>query len=155
MPVKSVPSMGWTRRSASVSVLLAMDDYREQAGRRLRELREQRGMSQEELAGAAKLSVKTISRFENGKHDGRRGTLRQLAEALHVTEEIITGPPPAPLGLGVSPEQSQLDRIEARLERIESLLSGDDGLIPGVLEFLQEAQATPAAKRRRTARTAK
>lgn len=139
MPVKSAPSMGWTRKSAAVSVLLAMDEYREEAGRRLRQLREQRGLSQEELAAAAKLSVKTISRFENGKHDGRRGTLRQLGEALGVSEEDITGPPPAPLGLGVQADGTD-ERLVALLESVQDLLRQQNGLLARQSEILERIE---------------
>lgn len=108
--------MGWTRRSAAVSVLLVMDEHRKQAGDRLAQLRDAQGLSQEELAHLAGISVKTISRFENGRHDGRRGTVRALAKALKVNEQDIIGEPPAPLGLG----PTQLDRIEQLLEGLVS-----------------------------------
>jgi transcriptional regulator with XRE-family HTH domain len=108
MPVKSDRSLGWTRRSAAVSVLLAMDEHRAQAGQRLRVLREQRGWSQEDLARESKLSTKTVSRFENGRHDGRRQTIRQLAEALGIDEFEILGDPPNPLGGGI---RDQVDGV--------------------------------------------
>jgi transcriptional regulator with XRE-family HTH domain len=115
MEVKTVPSMGWTRKSAAVSVLLAMENHRKEAGQRLVRLREAQGWNQEDLAHHSGLSVKTISRFENGRHDGRRSTIRNLTEALGVTERELLGPPPDPLGLGA---ESQLDRIEAKLDQL-------------------------------------
>jgi transcriptional regulator with XRE-family HTH domain len=104
--------MGWTRRNAGVTVLLVMDEHRKAAGQRLARIRDSQGLSQEELAQRAKLSVKTISRFENGRHDGRNTTVQRIAEALGVETADIIGPPPAPLGLG---DDTQLDRIEAQL----------------------------------------
>lgn len=104
--------MGWTRRDIGVTVLLAMDEHRKQAGQRLVQLRDAKGWSQEDLAREAEVSTKTVSRFENGRHDGRRSTVRQIAAALGVDEADLIGPPPDPLGLG---EPSQLDRIEAAL----------------------------------------
>lgn len=115
--------MGWTTRNAAVSVLLAMEEHRKQAGARLAELRDARGLSQEELAHLAGLSAKTISRFENGRNDGRRETVRALAKALKVNEHDIIGPPPAPLGLG----ETQLDRIEAMLAALCEHFLGDAG----------------------------
>lgn len=116
MEVKTVPSMGWTRKSAAVSVLLAMENHRKEAGQRLVRLREARGWNQEDLAHHAGVSVKTISRFENGRHDGRRSTIRSLVEALEISEADLLGPPPAPLGLSTEPDQ--LDRIEAMLNQV-------------------------------------
>lgn len=110
--------MGWTKRSAAVSLLLSMEEHRKQAGLRLVQLRESRGWSQEDLAQHAKLSVKTVSRFENGRHDGRRDTIRKLLKALEVDETTLLGEPPVPLGLG----PTQLDRIELKLDELLSRL---------------------------------
>jgi transcriptional regulator with XRE-family HTH domain len=109
--------MGWTRKSAGVSVLLAMEEHRKQAGIRVLQLREARRWTHEDLAHAAGISVKTVSRFEKGRVEGRRGTVRKIAEALGVDEADIVGLPPAPLGLGV-PAVSQLDRIEKMLRSV-------------------------------------
>lgn len=57
-----------------------------QIGPLLRQLRRQAGMSQEQLAEAADLSVRTIRRLETGRgSDTRVGTLRLLAEALDLS----------------------------------------------------------------------
>lgn len=111
--------MGWTRRSAAVSVLLVMEEHRREAGLRLVSLREARGWTQPDLAHESGVSIKTISRFENGKHDGRPSTIKALARALEVDQFAITGPPPAPLGLGTqNGAADQLDRIEAMLRQL-------------------------------------
>lgn len=121
----NVRAMGWTRRSAAVSVLLVMEEHRKQAGLRLAQLREARGWTQRELSDQSGVSEKTISRFENGRYEGRRGTVRSLATALGVDPDDITGPPPAPLGLNGQP--SQLDRIEELLVSLHAKL---DRLLP-------------------------
>lgn len=124
-----VQSMGWTRRNVGVTVLLAMEEHRKQAGQRLAQLRDAKGWSQEDLSRETGLSVKTISRFENGRHDGRRDTIRRIVEAVGVSEADLVGQPPDPLGLG---EPSQLDRIEGvltdLLERVEALQADNDAL---------------------------
>lgn len=107
--------MGWTKRSAAVSVLLAMEEHQREAGRRALAIRERLLLSQEDVAQKTGLSVKTISRYENGRHEGRRDTSRRIAEALGVPVEELVGEPPAPLGLG---QETQLDRIEAMLNEI-------------------------------------
>ena len=108
--------MVWTRRSVADTVLAVMDEHRKAVGQRAAKLREAAGLSQEEVAADAGVSVKTVSRFENGRHDGRRTTIRQIAKALNVTEVELLGPPPAPLGLDAGP--SQLDRIETMLRAL-------------------------------------
>jgi transcriptional regulator with XRE-family HTH domain len=138
MPVNSDRSVGWTKRSAAVTVLLAMEEHRKRAGLRLVQLREARAWNQEDLAHESGLSVKTISRFENGRHDGRRSTLKALAAALGVDESDIVGAPPAPLGLGErNGSDDQLDRIEqllvANSERLEALEAGFTALRAAVV----------------------
>jgi transcriptional regulator with XRE-family HTH domain len=52
-------------------VLIALEEHRRQIGARIAELREARGLSQEQLAHEAEVSVKTISR-ELLDHVGRQ-----------------------------------------------------------------------------------
>lgn len=63
-------------------------------GQRLREVRESRFMTQEELAEASGVKVVTISRIENDRYQARPRltTIRKLAEALEVDPHwIMTG----------------------------------------------------------------
>lgn len=53
-------------------------------GARIRDLRQQAGLSQEALAGRADVSPLTISNVELGLADPRIGTLHELARALKV-----------------------------------------------------------------------
>lgn len=142
--------MGWTRRTAAVSVLLVMDEHRKQAGLRLAQLREARGLSQEELSHLAGVSVKTISRFENGRHDGARRTVRAIAKALKVNEHDIVGEPPTPLGLGTDPYtelraevatvSDKMDRVlDDLLSRVAALELGAS-LEPEVLQRLERIE---------------
>lgn len=130
--------MGWTRSTLGVTVALVMEEHRRAAGQRLAKIRDAAGLSQEELAGKAGLAVKTISRLETGRHDGRRSTIKRVAAALGVDVDDIIGPPPAPLGLGAG--ESQLDRIEAKLDRALSLLERLD------LDRFQELLADAGAR---------
>lgn len=117
---REVQSLGWTRRNVGINLLLAMEEHRKEAGRRLAALRDSRGLTQDELAHEAGVSVKTVSRFENGRHDGRRTTVRQIAKALGVDEADILGPPLDPLGLGAT---TQLDRIEQTLSELREAVA--------------------------------
>jgi transcriptional regulator with XRE-family HTH domain len=53
-------------------------------GRRMREIREQRGYSQRDLANRAGLSTNAISRIERGENSPTVSSLHQLATALDV-----------------------------------------------------------------------
>jgi transcriptional regulator with XRE-family HTH domain len=129
MPVKEDRSVGWTRRSAAVTVLLAMEEHRKRAGLRLVQLREARGWNQEDLAHASGLSVKTISRFENGRHDGRRSTVRYLAEGLGVEESEIVGEPPTPLGLGANNTSDDLAEVLTLLRGLDERLANVEKML--------------------------
>lgn len=109
--------MGWSRRSATISLFFAMSEQQREVGRRIARIREQRGLTQEDLAHASRVTVKTLSRLENGHHEARSSTIKQVAEALGLEPHDITGrilPPPV--------DETQLDRIEAKLDLLLSRL---------------------------------
>ena len=56
----------------------------ERFGMRLKEIREQKGMTQEELAKRADVSRAYLSRLEMGRHDPPLSTVEKLAKALGV-----------------------------------------------------------------------
>jgi transcriptional regulator with XRE-family HTH domain len=53
-------------------------------GRRVRELREERGWTQNELAAKSGMVYQAVSRLESGKHPPNVATLERLAEAFGV-----------------------------------------------------------------------
>jgi transcriptional regulator with XRE-family HTH domain len=59
-------------------------DHTERAatGARIREAREERGLSQEQVETLSGISQETLSRIENGHRDPRLDTLRKLAAGL-------------------------------------------------------------------------
>ena len=58
--------------------------------KRLKELRNQKGMSQETLAEESSLSLRTIQRIENGDSNPTGDTLKRLSNALNVNpDELI------------------------------------------------------------------
>ena len=152
--------MGWTRKSAAVSVLLVLEEHRKQAGARLTALLAERGWTHEDLAHASGLSVKTISRFANGRHEARGGTVRALAQALKVPEQAITGPPPPPLGLGADAptvvDGDQLDRVEAKLDLVLRLLGAESepASLPEIAAGIAEAVPQRSGRGRRESGTA-
>lgn len=58
-------------------------------GGRLRTLRKKNGLTQEELAEAIKVSVKTVQRWEYEQRQPRIEDVQKLAEALHVTDQEL------------------------------------------------------------------
>lgn len=62
-----------------------MSDLRVQFGRRLRMLRRQRDMTQEQLAEAAGISVDMLSNIERGVNAPSFETLEKLSQALNVS----------------------------------------------------------------------
>jgi transcriptional regulator with XRE-family HTH domain/Zn-dependent peptidase ImmA (M78 family) len=61
-------------------------------GRRLRALRENRGMSQKAIAGVVGMSSPQLAKLEQGETDMRISTLRSLLRALGATFADIAGP---------------------------------------------------------------
>lgn len=58
---------------------------------RLKELRELRGLTQEELAQLVGSSQRQISKYENGIQKPTSGVLSALAGALHTTSDYLLG----------------------------------------------------------------
>jgi transcriptional regulator with XRE-family HTH domain len=65
----------------------------EQFGRRLAELREQAKLSQPDLAKKSGLSIRTISRLENGVNEVSFANALSLADALEVSVEAFRKKP--------------------------------------------------------------
>jgi transcriptional regulator with XRE-family HTH domain len=69
------------------------DDVDLRVRRRLRELRNQRGLTLEEVAGRADIDVSTLSRLESGKRRLALDHLPRLASALSVsTDDLLRAP---------------------------------------------------------------
>lgn len=62
-----------------------------ETGKLIKELRTQKGMTQEELAEKTEVSVRTIQRIENGAVDPRAYTLQMIAKALEVEYSLLAG----------------------------------------------------------------
>ena len=56
-------------------------------GNRIREIRKQKGLSQEDLANAANINLRTVQRIEKDQSEPRGKTLQLICEALHVEPE--------------------------------------------------------------------
>jgi transcriptional regulator with XRE-family HTH domain len=58
-------------------------------GELIRELRQKKGLTQEDLAAKTDISIRTIQRIESGEVDPRAYTLQSIAAALEVDFEIL------------------------------------------------------------------
>lgn len=123
MPVKSVPTLGWTKRSVAATILFVTEEQQREIARRVAALMEAQSLTNEKLAFKAGVSTKTVSRVLNARNESRGGTLEKIAAALGVSEWDLRPVPPDPLGLDAAvPEPdvvSQLARIDQRLSAIE------------------------------------
>jgi transcriptional regulator with XRE-family HTH domain len=149
MQVKAVPTLGWTRGSVAATILLVTQEQRDQIAMRVRTLMAEQGHTNAALAYKAGVSEKTISRLINGKLDSRYDTIEKVAVALGLEEQELRGSAPTPLGLDAG--LSQLDRIEATLEKILDRLAALEVLQGVARDEQQEQQRAPAGRRRRAA----
>ena len=58
-------------------------------GKKIRELRKKKGLSQEQLAESAKVNLRTIQRIENHENEPRGKTLHLLCEVLDINTEHL------------------------------------------------------------------
>ncbi|RKR12406.1 putative Tic20 family protein [Maribacter vaceletii] len=70
-------------------------------GKKIREIRKQKGLSQEGLAESAKVNLRTIQRIENNESEPRGKTLNLICEVLDLNAEDI-------LDYGKQPNKSYL-----------------------------------------------
>jgi transcriptional regulator with XRE-family HTH domain len=84
-------------------------------GARLRELREQHGLSQKELADRAGLGQRTVSNWEQGSREPVWSNVVSLCQALGVScEEFLQAPADrAPQGRGRPPKAADQEQEQA------------------------------------------
>lgn len=102
-----------------------------QVGKRLRELREERGLTQAQLAGLLGKSVETISNFERGKVVTSLLTLNQLAGHFGVAVGEFLSDVPIPS------LQAHRSDAAAKVFNAADLLPEDDlEIVAGLVEVL-------------------
>jgi len=94
-------------------VVLNTEQSRKRFRKRLREWRQKRGLTQEELARKAGVPVVSVSHFETGHRFPNAESLRRLADALGVSTDYLLGRVKEPAGRdleGTDPEVAALFR---------------------------------------------
>ncbi|MFR0557011.1 helix-turn-helix domain-containing protein [Pseudoscardovia radai] len=87
----------------------------EQLGTRMRELMQQNGYSQKQLAELAGLTEATVSRYVSGEREPKAETLADIATALHTSTDYLLG----------RESSSDLDSAYTILARNASMLTAD------------------------------
>ena len=105
-------------------------------GQRLKQMREKRGLTQEELAAQLGVAYQQIWRWESGKNDPTGDTLKRMANTLEVTTDYLLGLVDDPTGSVSSENLSLMERrliaavrnrqIVEALETLTSLSKSDD-----------------------------
>lgn len=94
-------------------------------GDRLRELRENVGLSQLELAEELGTGDNQIWRYENGTSEPRMSILLRLAQFFNVTTDYLTGnsdsPSPAPANLGLSEQEEAVITALRRGQKLKAI----------------------------------
>lgn len=72
--------------------------------KRLRALRESRGVSQEEIAGVLSVSASAIGMYEQGRREPDHDKLRALADYFGVSTDFLLGRDPIQARLNIDPQ---------------------------------------------------
>jgi transcriptional regulator with XRE-family HTH domain len=104
--------------------------------RRVKELRKEQGLTQEELCEAAGLSLDAVTRIERGTREPTLGTLAKLAVALRVEPAtLLSGAAAAPPQLA-APVAKIATLLSARPSRVQK---GAERIITAFLRSLDDA----------------
>ena len=118
------PTSVWTLTNEHATVS-PVPDLIELLGERIRVARDAAGLSQRELADRVHVDTKTVSRWENGRHQATRRNANRLADALGVGVEEIGGELPAPLGR--SARADQIESVDQKFtELVQQIFERDD-----------------------------
>lgn len=150
----------WQPGRTHVSVLAELAIRRETVVRKLTELREVHGLTQERAAGQVGVTVRQWQRWESGKSVPYARNISAIAEHFGINEGEFFDPPeerrpastPTPFA-GPDALAAQLERIEARLdalERIEQRLAEMHGMLVNGEEVIAQLDRVEHALAART-----
>lgn len=95
-------------------------------GKRIKQRREQMGLTQEELANKANISRSALANYESGVREPRGAILVRLAEALETSSDYLLGHTSDSRPIEeIAEEAKHSPEIQAAHRRIEEALTGD------------------------------
>ncbi|MED4461817.1 helix-turn-helix domain-containing protein [Metabacillus fastidiosus] len=97
-------------------------------GDRIRKLRKEKGLTQEELGKQINVTKVSISGYENGNRTPDTETLQRLADVLETSTEYILGRTENPNGLIEKDERDIAKRIDKMRKDLIEANSDGDGL---------------------------
>lgn len=102
-----------------------IDIFRE----RLKKTRENRGLSQAQLADMISLPPSSISHFENGPRKPSFDNLRKLASALNVTTDFL---------LGRSDNQEGVAQVDVLARKVNDLPQDSRNAVEAFIQILED-----------------
>lgn len=91
-------------------------------GGKIRELRKDRGLNQDQLAELASLNRVTVAKYESGRVEPGAQALSRIADALEVSTDVLLGrsdPPPEPVKTPHTVESQFISEVVDRLPPAE------------------------------------
>lgn len=123
---RDTPQSFWPRRADAGTIGAHMSDYQQLVGGRLRALREQRSLSQEDAAHLVGVSTKTWQNWERGERAPYQSNWRKIQAAFKLESlDYIRGTAPAPDDRLAGIEQTQRE-ILARVNFLIRVLGAMD-----------------------------
>lgn len=87
-------------------------------GERIRELRRERGLNQDQLAELASLNRVTIAKYESGRVEPGAHALARIADALEVTTDALLGRSDEPVTQTQAPKSPQINIVSGEMEKM-------------------------------------
>lgn len=87
-------------------------------GKRIAQIRKERGISQDTLSELATLSRITVARYESGKYEPGAIALSRIADALDVTTDCLLGRSEGIPGKGEQPKTLEARAIASGVDKL-------------------------------------
>ncbi|MCL2235581.1 MAG: helix-turn-helix domain-containing protein [Defluviitaleaceae bacterium] len=113
---------------------------------RIKELREEKGMKQAELAQQLKVSQATLSNWERGIHDPTNETLAGLAKMFDCSVDYLLGV--STVKYPVDEDGMAVDQVYYRIAQDAKMSGIDPQDFQMALDFIKRAKAADAEKQR-------
>lgn len=87
-------------------------------GEKIRELRKERGLNQDQLAELASLNRVTVAKYESGRVEPGAQALSRIADALEVSTDVLLGRAEAPAETVRTPQTVESQFISEVVDRL-------------------------------------